>query len=300
LRLRSRSPCLWRLRVPKPGPLVYAWLDGSTVRSHVYVKLPDEPDARLIYDEPGIISQAKWSPDGEQIAFDDDGLLVMNADGSDLRRLTDAEFWARPPFTWGPEDHQITYYKPKAQGDGDLWILDARNPENERNLTRQGGGFAGPAWSPDRSRIAYSWGPVGGGTLYVMDADGGNIMVITQGRYPSWSPDGNRLVFTRHGNGLATDVYVVDAREGAAPQRLTQAPYYKYSPVWVADGPWIAYGESGDLHLISLDGREAHKMGVRKGIPAITNFDWFDPFRAVSAEGRLPSRWGSLKARETP
>jgi hypothetical protein len=55
--------------VPAPGPIVYPYTDGATKRSHIYVQLPGEPNARKVYDEPGLISRAKWSPDGEQIAF---------------------------------------------------------------------------------------------------------------------------------------------------------------------------------------------------------------------------------------
>ncbi len=283
------------LRVPTPGPLVYVWLDAATWRSRIYVKWPDEPDARVIYDELGFIFEAKWSPDGEQIGIADYGLRVMDADGLNLRILADADFRGVPSFTWGPGDREITYYKSKAWADGDLWVFDVRDPDNERRLTRQGGRYGEPAWSPDRSRIAYSWGPMRAGVLHVMDADGGNIVRVTKGRDPAWSPDGKRLVYGGNRDALATDIYVVDAREGAIPQRLTDAPEYKYTPVWLAQGPWIAYGVSGDMHLVSPDGRETHNLGVRKGEPAITSFDWYDPFLAVSAAGRLPSRWGSLK-----
>ncbi|MBT3268838.1 hypothetical protein HN371_16915 [Candidatus Poribacteria bacterium] len=287
-----------------PGPLVYAWLDGTTKRSHIYVKAPDEPDARLVYDQPGIVFEAKWSPDGEQIALNDDGLLVMNADGSDVRRLTDAEFWAEPPFTWGPGDREITYYKPKAASDGDLWVLDVADPANPRRLTREGGRFSFPSWSPDRSRIAYSWQVGVGGVqdVYVMDADG-SITQITQkawAREPSWSADGGRLVYVKSDGHDAGDLHIIDARAGAAPRRITNAPYNKATPVWLAYGRWIAYATSGDIHVVSIDGRETHKLRVREGVPAVADFDWFNPFRAVSASGRQPSPWGSRKAPATP
>jgi hypothetical protein len=66
--------------------------------------------------------------------------------------------------------------------------------------------------------------------------------------------------------------------------------------VFLADGRWIAYGVSGDVHVISVDGRDRHVLGLRQGVPSVTQFDWHRPFLAVSAAGKLPSQWGWLKA----
>ena len=79
---------------------------------------------------------------------------------------------------------------------------------------------------------------IGRGTLKtlksVMDADGGNQQRLTENRKndwsPSWSPDGERIVFwsRRDGNG---EIYVMDA-DGGNLQNLTNNPHSDASPAW--------------------------------------------------------------------
>jgi Tol biopolymer transport system component len=56
--------------------------------------------------------------------------------------------------------------------------------------------------------------------------------------YPSWSPNGKRLVYQRDFDGSAT--YVIDA-DGSGERRLSPTPGFDVTPSWSSDGTKIVY-----------------------------------------------------------
>jgi TolB protein len=170
-----------------------------------------------------LVSDPAWdgtpaiSPDGKRLAFasDRDGdpeIFVMNMDGSGLVKLT---------------DNTAADYM--------------------------------PAWSPDGTRIAFVsdrtyFVPLEGGNLevssglelYVMDADGRNVVRLTGDQndvslYPSWSPDGQKIAYMNVSN--VAHIYVVDVNpENPQPRDLTpELTISAWSPRWSPDGKYIIF-----------------------------------------------------------
>lgn len=128
-----------------------------------------------------------------------------------------------------------------------------------------------PSLSPDGTRIAFvsdrdaSNFPEAAAMhgayvydIYVMDADGSNVVRLTDtGGFdmnPGWSPDGTRIVFAseRSGNG---EIYVMDP-DGSDVVNLTNLAGAGGggSPTWSPDGTRILFATDGDLYLMDADG----------------------------------------------
>lgn len=59
--------------------------------------------------------------------------------------------------------------------------------------------------------------------------------------YPSFSPDGNHVVFTWTGPKQDNEDVYVQQIGSSSPLRLTTDPRIDYNPVWSPDGRWIAF-----------------------------------------------------------
>ena len=146
-----------------------------------------------------------WSPDGSKIAFvsyRDGGLndplhiFVMNADGTGRRNLTaDTQLRKNSNPSWSPDGRKIAFTSYRhfvpARSRNDIFVITADGKELEQ-LTDGPGTSTLPVYSPDGTKIAYVSGRRGDSNIYIMDANGMNVVKLTRtppgvdNRSPSW------------------------------------------------------------------------------------------------------------------
>jgi Tol biopolymer transport system component len=111
-----------------------------------------------------------------------------------------------------------------------------------------------PAMSPDGKRLAFS----AFNKIYVMDLPSGTPRRLTNlntGEFmPSWSPDGNRIVFVTWSSG-GGHIYSISAG-GGSPQQLTRNPAYYAYPVYSPDNSKIVYTSGAIDDQLYADIRE--------------------------------------------
>ncbi|HEX6644644.1 MAG TPA: Ig-like domain-containing protein, partial [Gemmatimonadales bacterium] len=122
-----------------------------------------------------------------------------------------------------------------------------------------------PAWSPDRSRIAFSSSRAGTFDLYVMDADGANVTRVTADSgsesAPAWSPDGTRLYFVSdQGGGSAIESVAPDGSGRAA---VASGPGGHRTPAVARDGR-VAFASARDgnfeIYVAGADGGNVQRV----------------------------------------
>jgi Tol biopolymer transport system component len=142
-----------------------------------------------------------WSPDGARIAFVSDRtgfaqVFVMDANGSNQTSLTTGSSQNQEP-NWSPDGRRIAWGSTR-DGNYEIYTMDAEDLDNDGHgdnvvrLTNTSASDYDPSWSPDGSRIAFLSDRDGNNEIYVMDADGGYQVNLTQNAaddiMPDWRP----------------------------------------------------------------------------------------------------------------
>ncbi len=220
-----------------------------------------------------VVLSACASPPPERILFVSDRydgraeVFVMNADGSELLRLTQGEGSeiAYAP-KWSPDGTQIAFVSAD-----DMYLMNADGSEPRLLLASA----YSPAWSPDGAQIAYvSNLDSDNGTyeLYVMNvSDGPNADGTGQTRLtdnlahdmsPAWSPDGTQIAFVSNRDGDA-EIYVMNA-DGSGQVNITNHSETDESPAWSPDGTQIVFtsgrDDNAEVYVMNADGSEQTRL----------------------------------------
>ncbi len=203
--------------------------------------------------------------DQGKIAFasDRDGNLeiyAMNADGSDLVRLTNNEAADFLPV-WSPDGSRIAFLSTR-NGNAQVYVMDA-DGSNQTRLTEALIAESMLSWSPDGTRLAFSSYSGGGGNdIYIMnisdrmDAFGQGATRLTtdmaSDRDPAWSPDGVHIAFISDRTG-EDDVHLMGA-DGNSQTPITMISGWKYGLACSPDGARMLFVLDEAVHVIRADG----------------------------------------------
>jgi TolB protein len=144
-------------------------------------------------------------------------------------------------------------------------------------LTQTGDAWS-PVWSPDGTRIAYDDWSDGDGEIKVMDADGSNVVQLTDNTVedasPAWSPDGEWIAFARGDDEFPEadifDIYKMRA-DGNEVSQLTVSEAQEWTPTWSPDSSRIAFYSDDEIVVMNADGTGTATLEINH--PA-NNPDW--------------------------
>lgn len=157
------------------------------------------------------------------------------------------------------------YYRPYAEGDYALYVLNLRHT-TWRRVTRSIA--SGPSWSPSGRWIAFDTS--GGGEIWKVRASGDGRPVRLTRRHgvgdvtPGWSPDGRLIAFARIALHRPAQIWVMhpDGRKAQLVHADRRLP--DMSPAWSHDGSRIAFvagnGNQSRIEVMSANGRHARRL----------------------------------------
>jgi dipeptidyl aminopeptidase/acylaminoacyl peptidase len=212
--------------------------------SQIWMCDRDGGNARQITQAGDRNAGARWSPDGQQIAFVSDrvkkaGIFVLPlASGGDARELTHHN-QSITDLTWSPDAAHIAY----------TTLFNPENPDEEE--PEQG---AAPKVRVTR-RIDYKQdgrGYLGDKRLHiwVVHVDSGERRRLTEEAvdhaFPQWSPDGTRLAtYVSAANGMHSRLALIDVASGHL-QYITPEEGVVGTFAWSPSGDRIIYAGDTD------------------------------------------------------
>jgi Tol biopolymer transport system component len=218
-----------------PGPKSEIWVmrqDGTQPRLVLALGATYAFDADL-----------SWSPEGKRLLYSQDGIFVVNLDGSGNSKLVGPE-GSGPE--WSPDGTRIVFSKSPTgtttSENSDPTPLWTMNPDGsgQEKLTDPSDASGGkvdssPTWTPDGNQIAFvrgnGLGVFAGDTaqvrtngIFLINADGSGLLRVSEGRGefdPSSSPSGDQFVYVGGDDGTGDgDLYLIRA-DGSGKTRLT-------------------------------------------------------------------------------
>jgi Tol biopolymer transport system component len=162
---------------------------------------------------------------------------------------------ASAPARWigidlSPDGKRIAAHRHDAEG-GDIWLFDVGELTPTRFTFDGAQDNSSPVWSPDGLRIAFASRRNGKWALYTKVADNTSAEeLVTETEFPaipmSWSPDGERLVYSTIEPKTAGDIWSAPVEPEAAtkPVPLLQTAADERNPQVSPDGRWLAYSSN--------------------------------------------------------
>ncbi|HEY0527615.1 MAG TPA: hypothetical protein VGD02_02210 [Gemmatimonadaceae bacterium] len=238
----------------------------------------DGAGLRSITTGKGALSPA-WSPTGGSVVFTvlgNNGTQVHELDvrTGRTRRISQIRAGLNITPIYKPDGTGILYAQGFTSGTDLMFsALDSGTPH--RITVGRGTDNTSPSYSPDGQQIAFISGKSGQPQVYIMDADGSNVQLLTPYKpgvrsyraSPDWSPDGRAIAYEQQNGNF--QVWTIDVRD-RTPKQLTSEGENE-DPSWAPDSRHLVFSStrSGDKQLWILDtetGRArqlTHSRGAR-------------------------------------
>ena len=207
----------------------------------------------------GLGSPFAWSPDSNYLLHDRLSrgkildIWMASADGKEKNPLTknrwESNDWG---FRFSPDGERIAYAI-----EGALYTMNNDGSNKKRvsgDIELNEDKFS---FSSDGAKIIF----LSNYNIWTVNTDGSDLRQLTEGsnsNYPSWSSDGEKIVFTRSNEEKnSNDLWMMN-REGKNQVALTKAKIVLERPVFSSDGRHLAFwtieGTDYYFRVMNIDG----------------------------------------------
>jgi len=177
----------------------------SVVASGLWIADLERGVVTRFTDEPGVIGDVAWSPDGKRIAYiwsnnSPQVIKIKSLAGNTVETFLDSDplFKGRGGLDWTPDGRSVIYSRLDPQTQWDLWVLPLDGDRAPRAYLNTRFVEVGGRVSRDGRWIAYLSNESDRLEAYVQSfpVPGGKYQVTNGGAFGvDWSPDGRHLTY---------------------------------------------------------------------------------------------------------
>ena len=248
--------------------------DGN---SEIYLYDTNGGSILRLTNDNSVDTQPALSPDLNWIAFvsnrtGNNEIFVMRTDGSGLTNVTNDGNDDQSP-TWSPDSNNIAFQSNR-EGNYEIYAM-AMDGGGLSNLTNtspaddvQPNWFEGKAiLFTTNNSIVFTSNREGDQEIFVMDADGGNQINLTNSHpgndsQPFAAPAGDLIAFTSDRTGNL-EVFTMNV-DGSGQINLTDHPAQDQMATWSADNRYIAFTTNRDgnneIYTMERDGANPYNL----------------------------------------
>lgn len=224
-------------------------------------------------------SEPFFSPDGSKLVYEGavagfQQLFIINADGSGPVQLThDAVNHDSP--AWSPDGRKIAFVSDKGSDEA-IYLINVDGTGEER-VTGNEHRFIHPNWSSDSGSLIFCTDDdlqpprKNASEIYSLDLHTKRLTTLISGgtnTYPSWSPDGRKIVFRRMLGELNSEVFIANS-DGTEQRNLTSNPAFDGWPAWSSDGTQIVFASNRrsnyQIFVMNADGSNVRLVANTEG-----------------------------------
>lgn len=244
------SPTMTSTPTFTPSPTELPTLTPSPMASPTMTPTPNP-----LADLPGYIVFSSYQ------GSDNAEIYIMSIDGSELKRLTDDDFFDFTPQP-SPDGQKIAFSSDR-DGSLQIYTMDV-DGNNLTRITNSEGNDRDPSWSPDGTQLVFASDKLGDPEIYVINLDGSGERQLTNNDTsdvsPIWSPDGAWIAYSSSQEADDPNIFVM-APDGSGQRRLTfSGSYDGDAATWSPDSQWLILPAKRignyELYGLKMDGSE--------------------------------------------
>jgi dipeptidyl aminopeptidase/acylaminoacyl peptidase len=270
----------------KYAAITYGWNGLTIVNMQEHQVVPFELNLeRELLVRLGQLEFGGWHPDSRHFALfsrSATGIWLLDVEGKDSSRQLSEH--TADSVAFSPDGQKLAFSeRPPLNPQSILWLGAADGSNLQKIVERpREQPIDGLSWSPDRKKLAFL---MGGGNIWIVDADGKNARQITTGYAsgwgfppPLWSPDGRFLLYPSQERSIdkAPDAYLesgayrhvnirlFNLETNQSSKLIPDSEVGNLHPVWSPNGSQIAFmsnrGGEPALWIIGLDGKNLRQL----------------------------------------